>query len=439
MSLPVILAIVLTAAIIVWAAVYFVVRRRREDAVTKSFQADPMDAEIGREALRRVFGILADEDPTPAGRPAAPIAAAAPLGAAAIMADKEPAPTALGPVAPVAPLAAAAVPPAQAGPSPIAAAPIAAAAITAAAASTPPPAPPIIPASAAAPLIPATPPPPPVPAAPAPAQAPALSGGFRLFAPNDDNDTAPAGGILPVAAAAGVVAGADSKTAVPAKPVTAAAGRGGRKSGNQRPRFIRDSLGALLVTGGIVVVAVALLRPQLSILTGGVSPATATAPALAAVTFVPVATPTPSPSPTPFPTPSPTPSPSPSASPSPTPSATPVPTPVPTPPPAPRSTPVPTPVPTPKATPKPTATPTPPIVASFTYSASGYSVTFSGRCLSSAKWTIDPGDSTGIHQGNGDTASWVHFYAEGSGNYPAVMTCISGKKKDSQLTYVILN
>ena len=27
------------------------------------FQSDPIDAEIGREALRRVFGILADEDP----------------------------------------------------------------------------------------------------------------------------------------------------------------------------------------------------------------------------------------------------------------------------------------------------------------------------------------------------------------------------------------
>ncbi len=161
MSLPVILAIVLTAAIIIWAAVYFVVRRRREAALTKSFQADPIDAEIGREALRRVFGILADEDPTPAGRPAAPIAAAAPIGAA-IMADKEPAPTALGPAAPVAPLAAAAIPPAQASPRPIADGAITAAAITAAAASTPPPAP-IIPAAAAAPLIPATPPPPPTP------------------------------------------------------------------------------------------------------------------------------------------------------------------------------------------------------------------------------------------------------------------------------------
>ncbi|MFI5199333.1 MAG: hypothetical protein ACHQXL_03055, partial [Candidatus Limnocylindrales bacterium] len=284
MSLPVILAIVLTAAIIIWAAVYFVVRRRREAAFTKSFQADPMDAEIGREALRRVFGILADEDPTPAGRPAAPITAAAPIAAAAIMADKEPAPTALGPVAPVAPVAAAAIPPAQASPQPMADGAIAAAGITAAAASTPSPAP-VIPVAAAAPLIPATPPPPPVPATAAPAPAPAMSGGFRLFAPNDDNDAAPAGGILPVAAAtAGVVAGADSKAAAPVMPVAAAAGRGGRKSGNQRPRFIRDSLGALLVTGGIVVVAVALLRPQLSILTGGVSPATATAPAFAAVT-----------------------------------------------------------------------------------------------------------------------------------------------------------
>ena len=71
MSLPIILAIVLTAAILAWGAVYLVVRHRREVALRKMFQADPMDAEIGREALRRVFGILADEDPpTPLPVPA---------------------------------------------------------------------------------------------------------------------------------------------------------------------------------------------------------------------------------------------------------------------------------------------------------------------------------------------------------------------------------
>src|ERR1700690_659549 len=75
MSLPIILAILLTAAILAWGAVYLVVRQRREAAVRKMFQADPMDAEIGREALRRVFGILTDEDP-PAAAPIA-IAAAA--------------------------------------------------------------------------------------------------------------------------------------------------------------------------------------------------------------------------------------------------------------------------------------------------------------------------------------------------------------------------
>ena len=69
---------------------------------------------------------------------------------------------------------------------------------------------------------------------------------------------------------------------------------------------MRDSLAALLVTGGMVVVAVAVVRPQLSIFQGGVSPATATAPAIAIVSAAP------SPSPTPFPTPSPTRSPSPS-------------------------------------------------------------------------------------------------------------------------------
>ncbi len=154
MSLPIILAIVLTAAILAWAAIYFVVRRRREAAANQAFQPDPMDAEIGREALRRVFGILADEDPTPVGQsPVAPIAAAT-----AVMADRTAAPTALGPV--VAGAAAVRPPPpphrprrrrslphlrrpvpatAQptGGAAPVAAAAIAAAALTAAAAASP--------------------------------------------------------------------------------------------------------------------------------------------------------------------------------------------------------------------------------------------------------------------------------------------------------------
>ncbi len=71
MSLPIILAIVLTAAILAWVVVYVVVRHQREVAANKMFQTDPMDAEIGREALRRVFGILADEDPAPTVTPAA--------------------------------------------------------------------------------------------------------------------------------------------------------------------------------------------------------------------------------------------------------------------------------------------------------------------------------------------------------------------------------
>jgi PKD repeat protein len=413
MSLPVILAIVLTAAIIVWAAVYFVVRRRREDALTNAVQADPMDAEIGREALRRVFGILADEDPTPAGQPVAPIATAAPIAsAAAIMADKEPAPTALGPSAPVAPAAG-----------------VAAAAITAAAAAPTPPAAPVIPAVPTAPVARATPP-----------AAPALSGGFRLFAPTDDGDPSPAGAILPLAAAtaaAGLASGADSKAVTPLKPVSAAAGRGGRKSGNQRPRFIRDSLGALLVTGGIVVVAVALLRPQLSILTGGVSPATATAPAIANVTFVPIVTPSPSLAPTP--SPSLTPSPSPSDSPSPTPSATPVPTPAPTPVPTPRPTPVPTPVPTPKATPKPTPKPTapPPIITSFTGTPGPGSdqATFSGSSINATSWTLTFGDGQSTGGSGGGPLGVLHTYAT-AGLYHVTLTVRKGTKTDSESIYV---
>src|SRR5664279_5934081 len=101
MSLPIILAIVLTSAILAWGAVYLVVRRRREASLNKMFQSDPMDAEIGREALRRVFGILADEDPPdrlPVTRP--PLASIPPVAsgvAQAPMAALESAPVALGP------------------------------------------------------------------------------------------------------------------------------------------------------------------------------------------------------------------------------------------------------------------------------------------------------------------------------------------------------
>ena len=57
MSLPIILAIVLTAAVLAWGAVYLVVRRQREAALNKMFRSDPIDAEIGRE--RRPDGHVA--------------------------------------------------------------------------------------------------------------------------------------------------------------------------------------------------------------------------------------------------------------------------------------------------------------------------------------------------------------------------------------------
>src|SRR5476649_566781 len=82
MSLPIILAIVLTTAILAWGAVYLVMRRQRIAAENRMFRSDPMDAEIGREALRRVFGILADEDPADlppiAKAPPAPVLAGVP-------------------------------------------------------------------------------------------------------------------------------------------------------------------------------------------------------------------------------------------------------------------------------------------------------------------------------------------------------------------------
>ena len=184
------------------------------------------------------------------------------------------------------------------------------------------------------------------------ASAAPVKGGFRLFAPDDaDSPIGSSAPLLPEHALAA--------TAVPAPVVvthvlTEGGGRR-RNTRGDRPRgsFIRDRLSVVLVAGGILVVLVAVLDPHLSILSGGVLPATATAPAIARVS------PTPSPSPTLAPTPSPTASPSPSDPPSPSLAASPDPTPVITPKPTPKPTPVPTPFPTPVPTPKPTPRPTP--------------------------------------------------------------------------------
>jgi len=441
MSLPIILAIVLTAAILAWVVVYLVVRHQREAAANRMFQSDPMDAEIGREALRRVFGILADEDPAPtivpiASTPSIPAAIpqSAPAGALpqATMAASQPSPVALGPAgaalgsagrsAAVAPATLTKNEPDSAAPTP---APALAAAALGAASAAAISSPPLAPTPVALPAAPAAP----------------AKGGFRLFAPDDADKaaaTAASASLLPAASsptggpAITVPAGGAAKG--PDAPRPAASGNGRRARGSQRPRFIRDSLGALLVTGGIVIVAVAILHPQLSIFQGGVSPATATAPAIGDVTFVPLPTPTPllTPSPTVFVTPSPSPSDSPSPSPSPTLAPTPVPTPVPTP----RPTPVPTPVPTatPKPTPRPTPTPTPaaPIVTSFsgTTNSGTLSVTFSGTYIngSGGTWTINFGDNTS-HTGSGPV-SWIHTYAS-AGDYFASLTVKKGSLKST--------
>lgn len=416
MSLPIILAIVLTTAILAWGAVYLVVRHQREAALNKAFQNDPIDADIGREALRRVFGILSDEDPTPPPVVRTPPALTPGVMPQASMAASQVAPFTLGPamVKPAEPEKPAIIPAAAIA---AAAAPMVAAAITppAPAPVAPPPAPAAMIIPPPAPILAAAPPsvapvlPPPAPAAPA-------RGGFRLFAPRDGEKVAPAGALLATSTAVSGAPGLPVPTSIPVKadapPKTAGSG-GGRRGyrGNQRPRFIRDSLGALLVTGGIVIVAVAVLHPQLSFFTGGVSPATATAPAIGAVTFVPVKTASPSPSD----------SPSPSPSPSPTPVVTPVPTPRPTPVP----TPVPTPTPKPTPTPAPTPTPVKPIVISFNGTPTGLSVQFSGSYSNGTTWTINPGDGTAVHNGSG-AVTWTHVYAL-SGDYYPTLTAHKGK------------
>jgi hypothetical protein len=449
MSLPIILAIVLTTAILAWGAVYLVVRRQREAAANKAFQSDPMDEEIGREALRRVFGILADEDPAdhpPMTRtPPASIPSVIPLALLpgtlpqASIAAREAAPVALGPAGPAlgsAALSPAVAPLALSRPEPASSMPAAAVASTLAAAAAVP----LVAAALKPPVAAASPPvaPAQVPTVPAAQSAPVPAaparGGFRMFAP-DGNDKVAAAAAVPLLAQAGMVGsgaglslpvGPLPRATAPVKPSTSGGGRRGSR-GNQRPRFIRDSLGALLVTGGIVIVAVAILHPQISIFAGGVSPATATAPAIGDVTFVPLATPSPSPSPSPSPTASP--SPSPSDSPSPSPSLTPAPTPRPTPVPTPRRTPVPTPAPTP--TPKPTAKPTPkptplqPIVLTFSGTPTGLSVLFSGTYANGTSWTIntDPGFSDNVaHTVTSGTGSlsWSYSYPNAGDWYPTL-------------------
>ena len=151
-----------------------------------------------------------------------------------------------------------------------------------------------------------------------------------------------------------------------------AAGGQMRSPGVRRTRLARNSLIALLVTGGMVVVAVVSLHPRLWLFAEGGSPFDG-APAIGEVTFAPLASENPSPATAPTAEPTPSDSLLPSAAPSPTPVPTvlggvptPRPTPAPTPVPTPVRTPVPTPAPTPAPTPTPAPSPTPVVPASVT-------------------------------------------------------------------------
>ncbi len=397
MSLPIILAIVLTAAILAWGAVYLVVRQRREAALKRMFQADPMDAEIGREALRRVFGILADEDPP------TPLAATRPVLPS--MASSESPPVALGP-------AGAAL--GSAGRS-AAVAPPSLSRTDSRTDASPPAVPAVMPLPVAASLAAA--------ASVEPAPAPPKSR-FRLFAP-DDADALSMAVATPLLAGQGAGSGNLGThlpaPVVPGRTTTGSAGAKRRTAGAHRPRFIRDGVGAVLVVGGIVVLLVAIMDPHLSILSGGVLPATATAPAIALVSPTPVASPTFSLVPTASPSASPSSSPSFGPSPSPTPLITPRPTERPTPVP----TPVPTPFPTatPKPTPKPTPTPLPPVVLTFTAAPSvvvvGATVTFNASWIRGTSWRIDYGDLTPTSWVNGTGPITINHVYLTPGNYVA--------------------
>ena len=420
------------------------------------FRSDPIDPEIGREALRRVFGILADEDPAEPLPVTGPSVARAGVVLPASMAAQESAPLALGPGG-AAPGSAAPSPSVarSARSKPEASTAIAQASVLAAAAAA---AVPVVdvalsPGAGAAVT-------PPLPAAPS-------KGGFRLFAPDNNDAAAAATPLLPhsTSLTGGLELGLPPDpakftppTTAPLKPAASGAGRRGSR-GDGRSRFARDSLGAVLVTAGIVFVAVAIFHPRLSIVSGGVSPTAATALAISEVSFAPVATASPSPLPSDSPSPSPSPSPTPAPTPAPTPVRTPVPTPrptpVPTPPPTPVPTPPPTPVPTPRPTPvpvptpkptptpapKPTPTPAQPIVTSFSGSVSGLTVQFSGTYEFGTSWTIsfDDGTSSGPWPGpvSGSPASHTYSF---EGDYYPTLTIHSGSGNSyPQSTHVSVN
>ena len=284
MGLPIIIAIAVATAL-VGGGVIVLVARRRSGAAHGMSSDDPGDAEIAREAMRRVFGMLAIDDEARTGGPAAQQPPAMPIGVPAAA------------------------------------------------------------ASAAGPKRPA------------------------VVAFDDQ----------PELGTAAAVAGAPAST-----PLVGGARRGRRRI--RRPTLRVDRLGALLVAGGIAVVAVTLATSHLWMPPGGVAGLTGNPPGIAGSSFGPVAAIGPSPGDTPGPsqlssdgtaptapplgppgpataplpgqagsTPAPNP---PGTTPTPRPGTTPAP-PIPTPTPAPGATPVPTPVPTPTPTPVPTPGPTP--------------------------------------------------------------------------------
>ncbi len=211
-----------------------------------------------------------------------------------------------------------------------------------------------------------------------------------------------------------------------------------------RARLVRDTLGAAIVMGGLVIVfanALPALHPNPN---GQVLGATAT-PVFTPIIVTPAPTPSPTPSPialataTPGPTPTPTPA---LVSSTPSPSPTPAPTPKPTERPAP--TPTPTAKPTPSPTPKPKPTPTPVPVAkikSFTSTPGGapLEVVFTLQYENSTSFEINYSDGSSESGNLGGTGSQQtdHVYLA-AGSYQVVLR-VSGPGGTSDVATLTIN
>ena len=203
-----------------------------------------------------------------------------------------------------------------------------------------------------------------------------------------------------------------------------------------RARVFRDTAGAALILGGLVVAFANFLptQPQGDVLSETATPAPTarviivTAPPSSSPESVASGAPQPSPTQTVLVSSTPTPTPVPTPRPTLRPQPTPAPTVAPPPPPVP--TPRPTPTPKPKPTPRPTPAPTPAVVsfsASTTQALTLETVTFSLDCRNTSTFTIDyddGGHDSGNLDGSGHGSASHEFILPSDPNgYQVVATC----------------